>query len=1342
MAAPHDSYNAPPDSVGAASSSRHRQQAVQPPNLLTTSLGNIRNAGLGIGLGGNNQTPVSTTSLSSPFSAFPQSPGGAMRGQSPLASRSQASFSGTYNPQQWGPLSNNSTNSPAGGDHRPARSSRVVALGPRPVGPDEPVVSPPPPYSPRREPNSENPASSSADTISPSDTVSPDSAASRYGTPISAATTLSPELGSQYANGRSPVIRQRLAPNTSPNTASGAHTFPPPPPMQKPDERNHAFSINQSRRFLSSMTPKGGASNVASPVDASGILQQNASWTVDRIPGSSSDSGSTRAPAARRAASTGDIGFGGGSSRWTGPSPSSTTWEPGMPLPPPPPGPPPTGARSQSLNRQVQSSSHGLAPTLPFRQRYPPGSGTVLDTVPPTPADWKEESLSGEVSVSRPRSSSKGPSPLHIDTSSISITRQPDKAYPQTTTSATPVHKRRDSSTAGLSRNPAFRNPSAKGIRERRSESRNGKGRALDDPTTKPVSPIAPWEESLKPSDLVLQGPQPPAAKHKVLPNPTPKSGRSMQSLDGALSSAEIQLSSGNAISSASSRTTPQPESGFSQRFSASTSTPPFSPGRDAPVSLQSPALAPKSIKSPPLSRSVGPALSLVVPPESDQRPISHLLHMPNPENSMPMPLTPSTRAAKEVGDLLGPESPKAFAGRAIERHRIFAEREAAAADDSERLDLFIHYMVAESRIRRDQYASVFEEEDINVENLSQDLFGHIGTDQRNRRQESKRSAEDTSRRTSIASSILEDSSSQGDVSAAASRMHESPSSATSNSSNQHRPESNWWKDYKPSLSPIASMSIATGQDEMDSRGRAPSRWWEDQSRSGAAPTGDAFDVLGRSRRETKYMGINHNLPAVDEGRASSSTCNAWETPASIEQPPGLAPDEYPPEKVGWHEEGQPVPPPPQLPPTPRSAPPDPRRLDISRLITLPPPYPRHHPAVNNNHPDLADVRAVVRSLQEKDEPKSIKETFDSQMQGKKQRAESWCKHQRSLHTQDMEFRIEHGDMSQEDFDEAECNLEATIHRSEKEITQGDFDLFQSSVLTPLHAIFSNRIKLATSSLDKLSSRLFSDAQSRSPNLPQEEGDEQPELLEKLTQLKWLFEARESLHRQIYDLLSQRNDRYKAIVLLPFKQTQDHAKHTEAETFFAQDALERRIAFDQSASTRAQAFLHIIEANVSRGVEVQLDAFWEIAPPLLDILHKIPTNSHGFEIQIPANEYDENPSYCDHPLQYLYSLLSHAEKSSYQFIESQVNLLCLLHEIRSHTLSARCRADASSSSDRQWVAEEEQAEEERKLTEDLKEKVGVVEGQWAEALGDDLREAREKVRGWLLEEGGFDEEDV
>ena len=123
---------------------RRRQHAIQPPSLLTTCLENTRNAGL-TGIGLIQQPPSSTTtSLSSPFSAHPQSaypasPGGAMlTGASPMNFRPPTALPAAYNPQQWGPMSNTS---PQSAPHLP-QNSRVVALAPRPVGPDgKPAVS-------------------------------------------------------------------------------------------------------------------------------------------------------------------------------------------------------------------------------------------------------------------------------------------------------------------------------------------------------------------------------------------------------------------------------------------------------------------------------------------------------------------------------------------------------------------------------------------------------------------------------------------------------------------------------------------------------------------------------------------------------------------------------------------------------------------------------------------------------------------------------------------------------------------------------------------------------------------------------------------------------------------------------------------------------------------------------------------------------------------------------------------------------------------------------------------------------------------------------------------------
>lgn len=139
---PSNATHGPPGlgTSGIVTCPRRRQTPSQPPNLLTTSLGNAR---AGLAIGGFAQTPVSTTSLSSPFSAYPQSPhpqspGSAMRETSPMSFRSASGFNTTYNPQQWGPVSSSSTNSvPTLGERRQtSQSSRLSHQAPRPGGPD------------------------------------------------------------------------------------------------------------------------------------------------------------------------------------------------------------------------------------------------------------------------------------------------------------------------------------------------------------------------------------------------------------------------------------------------------------------------------------------------------------------------------------------------------------------------------------------------------------------------------------------------------------------------------------------------------------------------------------------------------------------------------------------------------------------------------------------------------------------------------------------------------------------------------------------------------------------------------------------------------------------------------------------------------------------------------------------------------------------------------------------------------------------------------------------------------------------------------------------------------
>jgi hypothetical protein len=98
-----------PQNVGSGSptSPRRREHVPQPP-VLTTSLSGLQFQGSGLISAG--ATP--STSLSSPFSQvnpspytpYAPSPGGALRGTSPMASRASSAYTTTYNPQEWGPV--------------------------------------------------------------------------------------------------------------------------------------------------------------------------------------------------------------------------------------------------------------------------------------------------------------------------------------------------------------------------------------------------------------------------------------------------------------------------------------------------------------------------------------------------------------------------------------------------------------------------------------------------------------------------------------------------------------------------------------------------------------------------------------------------------------------------------------------------------------------------------------------------------------------------------------------------------------------------------------------------------------------------------------------------------------------------------------------------------------------------------------------------------------------------------------------------------------------------------------------------------------------------------------
>jgi len=904
----------------------------------------------------------------------------------------------------------------------------------------------------------------------------------------------------------------------------------------------------------------------------------------------------------------------------------------------------------------------------------------ALGPVPPTPSNWAE-------SPSPDRTPS--PSRPSLDESAVSSGSSGDNAADAP---GSPP-----GSASGLSRTGALRGE--KTLRERRNESRTRGVRASIDGSIDAASL----------TDILIPSPE-SASRRFTVSRATPHSAPA-PNVDVA--SPDTYRDSRNS--------TPRPL-GSAQAPTAShpgTPTPPFSPHPHKTHQLADGAVAfaPKSLPTP--------------PPQSAPATSSQARGLP--DTPVPPPRSPSRTITREA---VVKQTPDQFCMGSIERFQVFAQKEASVSTDAERVKLFAEFVVSESRLRRERYSSAIGAMGSEIFDLTRDLFRPMAvrresfTSQASAVEFTPQSSEPSRSHRGSVGSVFRDApqTASGPESSSAPASASLPMSPTG-------PPAGWQgANFMPSLSPILSMSVGDAFDERSSRGRPPSRWWEAES------TGEAAARLDRSKRESKYMGV------PKEAREALQ----WiDTPPSIASSSQRAPsDEYPPEKVGWHEHGQE-----QQASTPQPQPhfsnsllsyasspntPNLHCLDVSRLVTLPPPYPRHHPAVNNNHPELTSIRSAVRAISDFEEIEGTRQRFAQLSKASRGEAAETAKKRTQALRANLQQEIASGNMS---YAEAAA-IEADSHEAEKsqlkELEKREFERFQTAVVMPVNDLLTARIAKSTQLFDELRGRLFVETRQASPNMPQEEGDEQPELLEKLTLLKWIFEAREMLHRAIYDLLSDRNDRYRDMVLTPYRLSGNDEKLANAQAFFAEDAGKRALAFAEEVLQRTQEFRDVVEENVVRGVEGQLSAFWDIAPPLKRLLDKIPPDLQGFHVQVPAAELSETPAYRAHPLQYLFSLLLHAEKSTYQFIESQTNLLCLLHEVKEAVVTAKAKVMESDGLDARRI-DGMRAEEGARLTDDLKEKARVVQDQWISALGDSFRGVKERTGEWLLETGGWDE---
>jgi len=764
------------------------------------------------------------------------------------------------------------------------------------------------------------------------------------------------------------------------------------------------------------------------------------------------------------------------------------------------------------------------------------------------------------------------------------------------------------------------------------------------------------------------------------------------------------------------------------------TSTPPFSPGFDAlqPTSSLdqdvSAGLPPKALPTPPPQRISTDYVSSPATQSTDSKTTQRPESTERDNNTSLGSNTPQF-----------PSEQDAFAESCLERHKRFIEQERVAVTDQKKLELFAEFIVNESRLRRDHYSAAFSAMGADVFELTRDLWKSYQTSPTSL---AKLSTAPESLVNGRKDSI--DSSAVGTSPVSRSNFtprteSESPSDVGASAGAR---ESGFWNAYQPVLSPIPSMNVSSLPDDENSRGRPSSRWWES---SGSRSAGGG-QKLERSTRESKYMGVPREARVTLQWDAEPQAQGQADKPQSAEKV------EYPPEKVGWHGDGagdsSSIS---QNPFWRHSAPntPDPHKVDVSRLVTLPPPYPRHYPAIKNNHPDLASVRAILRSLSDLSEVSMTKDAFrNKSAQQQEQLAEEAADRRRQMR-HNIQEQLELGQMSFATAADAEAQFNNNEAIISQQAVQREFDAFQPEVMSPLHALLSERITKSTASIAQLQIGLASLAEDPSKNQPQEEGDELPEVLEKLNLLKWLFDTRETLHRELFELENERSDRYREVVMAPLHRAagQDD-KMAEAESFFLADAQERRQAYIGGRLKRWEEFAAVIEEQVTLAIDNQLNAFWDIAPGLLAVVQKVPDDLKAFDMHVPQSELDDVPSYVDFPLQYLYSLLGHTEKATYQFIESQINLMCLLHEAMTGVMVARLASLENQrcveGEEKQLVREEMQeirkAEEER-LTMDLKERVNTLEAQWKDGLGRGLADCKARVEAFLKEQGGWDESD-
>ena len=714
----------------------------------------------------------------------------------------------------------------------------------------------------------------------------------------------------------------------------------------------------------------------------------------------------------------------------------------------------------------------------------------------------------------------------------------------------------------------------------------------------------------------------------------------------------------------------------------------------------------PIHITSPP-ANNYEPPKQLPTPPpgaerDSKFRPVSHLLHLPNAGGQLQPPLIEEEE-----------EEMDAFYLSAMERHRKMIRLEAIASTDEERLGLWLDFVLKECKLRKERYSRA---------------AGKMGS----------------SLATKLGSAFSEEAQQNlTPISPVMRGMDGEDVEMENTQEGKRRPETQWWGQHLNSDSfdngdPTGAALEARIRDEESSRGRTSSRWWEASAEGGSVSDHLAVrsDGMGDDEFGMARSGHRHGRTP----RASLREIAEHVTTPRTSQFPGdpvsyAGSSAYPPDRKTMsvsrsrsrpaHSQS-------------RTRTPVKTNLDIAPLLTLLPPYPRVYAAVNNAHPQLAVFRNLVRTLNDLSSITEIKADFNAASSTRKETFTIESLKRRNQHSEYIQslYSTPSGNKAQKrlSFDQLET-LNTDFQNREnvlsEESLKSEFDLFQSQVVDAVHTELQERISAASAAYGDLSAEITANADN--PLGGQEEGGDQvPELLEKLTCLKWIFDVREQLHREVFDLLSERNRRYKEVIITPFFASRLADKIREAEDFFTADENARRVRADKESLTRYEGFLDLVENLVIKGVEKQISAFWEVAPLIMECFEKIPTDLTNVHPIVPPEEYHENPAYLREPLRYLHSKIEMAEKSIYQFVEGQTNLLCLLHEVKTLNVAAGWKVRLPGPENAR-IQEERREKEETMLTEDLKEKVKMLESEWRESLGGLFEEVKGRVGGWIGE---------